>query len=122
VGDFIEVDGLNTGRFLDPPEFTVFHDKGNEQNLFDRVDYNFTSVDSIHVDLNYSRSWFQTPNSYDNLNVQNVVSAARAPAPLSAVSATRSTLQDRNIQYFTHLHAYHRQLLSLQPWSFRPPR
>src|ERR1017187_6137556 len=31
-GNFIEVDGLNTGRFLDPPEFTVFHDKGNEQN------------------------------------------------------------------------------------------
>ena len=71
-GNFIEVDGLNTGRFLDPPEFTVFHDKGNEQNVFDRVDYNFTPVDSIHLDLNYSRSWFQTPNSYDNLNVQNV--------------------------------------------------
>ena len=63
-GNFIEVDGLNTGRFLDPPEFSVFHDKGNEQNVFDRVDYNFTAVDSIHLDLNYSRSWFQTPNSY----------------------------------------------------------
>ena len=72
-GNFIEVDGLNTGRFLDPPEFTVFHDKGNEQNVFDRVDYTITPVDSIHVDLNYSRSWFQTPNTYDNLNVQNVV-------------------------------------------------
>jgi hypothetical protein len=71
-GNFIEADGLNSGRFLDPPEFSVFHDKGNEQNFFDRVDYNFTSVDSIHLDLNYSRSWFQTPNSFDNLNVQNV--------------------------------------------------
>jgi hypothetical protein len=29
-GNFIELDGLNTGRFLDPPEFSVFHDKGNE--------------------------------------------------------------------------------------------
>jgi Carboxypeptidase regulatory-like domain/TonB-dependent Receptor Plug Domain len=28
-GNFIEVDGLNSGRFLDPPEFTVFHAKGN---------------------------------------------------------------------------------------------
>src|SRR5208283_1026218 len=28
-GNFIEADGLDTGRFLDPPEFTVFHDKGN---------------------------------------------------------------------------------------------
>ncbi len=71
-GNFIEADGLNTGRFLDPPEFTVFHDKGNEQNVFDRVDYSFTPADSIHLDFNYSRSWFQTPNSYDNLNVQNV--------------------------------------------------
>ncbi len=91
-GNFIEADGLNTGRFLDPPEFTVFHDKGNEQNVFDRVDYNFTPADSIHLDLNYSRSWFQTPNSYDNLNVQNVVTsgltAAQARDPASAMSAT----------------------------------
>jgi hypothetical protein len=71
-GNFIEVDGLNTGRFLDPPEFTVFHDKGNEENFFDRVDYSLDQADSIHFDLNYSRSWFQTPNSYDNLNVMNV--------------------------------------------------
>jgi hypothetical protein len=72
-GNFIEVDGLNTGRFLDPPEFTVFHDKGNEENFFDRVDYSIDQADSIHFDLNYSRSWFQTPNSFDNLNVQNVM-------------------------------------------------
>jgi hypothetical protein len=35
-GNFIAVSGLNTGRFLDPPEFTVMHDKGNEENFFDR--------------------------------------------------------------------------------------
>ena len=69
-GNFVEVDGLNTGRFLDPPEFVVFHDKGNEQNIFDRVDYTLSPADSIHLDLNYSRSWFQTPNAYDNLGVQ----------------------------------------------------
>ncbi|HSY67596.1 MAG TPA: TonB-dependent receptor, partial [Edaphobacter sp.] len=72
-GNFLEVDGLNSGRFLDPPEFSVFHDKGNEQNIFDRVDYTFTPVDSVHLDLNYSRSWFQTPNTFDNLNIQNVI-------------------------------------------------
>jgi hypothetical protein len=71
-GNFIEGDGLNTGRFLDPPEFTVFHDKGNEENFFDRIDYNLTQKDSVHLNLNYSRSWFQTPNAFDNLNVQNV--------------------------------------------------
>jgi hypothetical protein len=81
-GNFIEADGLNSGRFLDPPEFTVFHDKGNEQNIFDRVDYNFTAADSMHLDLNYSRSWFQTPNAYDNLNVQNVVSEGASASPV----------------------------------------
>jgi hypothetical protein len=81
-GNFIEVDGLNTGRFLDPPEFTVFHDKGNEENIFDRIDYSFTQADSVHLDLNYSRSWFQTPNSFDNLNVQNVVRAGTSASPI----------------------------------------
>jgi hypothetical protein len=80
-GNFIEADGLNTGRFLDPPEFTVFHDKGNEQNVFDRVDLALTSVDSIHIDLNYSRSWFQTPNSYENLNVDNVIGGGTTANP-----------------------------------------
>jgi hypothetical protein len=83
-GNFIEADGLNSGRFLDPPEFAVFHDKGNEQNVFDRVDYAFTSVDSVHLDLNYSRSWFQTPDSFDNLNVQNVVSGGATSDPVFA--------------------------------------
>ncbi len=68
-GNFFELDGLNTGRFLDPPEFKVFHDKGNEQNVFDRIDYKLNAVDSVRLNLNYSRSWFQTPNAYDNLNV-----------------------------------------------------
>jgi hypothetical protein len=81
-GNFIEADGLNSGRFLDPPEFSVFHDKGNEENFFDRVDYTFDQADSVHVDLNYSRSWFQNPNSYDNLNVTNVVSGGASAAPI----------------------------------------
>jgi len=83
-GNFVEFDGLNTGRFLDPPEFVVFHDKGNEENAFDRVDYQVTQVDSIHLNLNYSRSWFQTPNAYDNVNVLNVVSGGAGPNPVFA--------------------------------------
>ncbi|MGC2400233.1 MAG: TonB-dependent receptor [Acidobacteriaceae bacterium] len=81
-GNFFEFDGLNTGRFLDPPEFVVFHSKGNEENLFDRVDYQITQADSIHLNLNYSRSWFQTPNAYDNLNVSNVISGGSGPDPV----------------------------------------
>lgn len=81
-GNFVEVDGLNTGRFLDPPEFTVFHAKGNEQNIFDRIDYSLTPADSFHLNLNYSRSWFQTPNAYDNLNVLNVVGGGASANPV----------------------------------------
>jgi hypothetical protein len=64
-GNFISVNGLDSGRFLDPPEFKVIHDKGNEQNAFDRVDYQFTSADSLHLNFGYSRSWFQNPNTFD---------------------------------------------------------
>jgi hypothetical protein len=64
-GNFISANGLNTGRFLDPPEFAVMHDKGNEENLFDRVDYQLSTADSIHLNFGYSRSWFQNPNSFD---------------------------------------------------------
>jgi hypothetical protein len=64
-GNFISVSGMNSGRFLDPPEFVVMHDKGNEENVFDRLDYQLTPGDSIHLNLGFSRSWFQTPNSFD---------------------------------------------------------
>jgi len=68
-GNFIAVNGLQSGRFLDGPEFSVFHDKGNQENLFDRVDYNLSHADSLHLNASYTRSWFQTPNTFDNLNV-----------------------------------------------------
>ena len=64
-GNFITANGLNSGRFLDPPEFSVMHDKGNEENIFDRVDYKFSNADSVLMNLGYTRSWFQNPNSFD---------------------------------------------------------
>ncbi len=67
-GNFVSLSGLNSGRFLDPPEFTVLHDKGNEENFFDRVDYNLSQRDALHMNFQYSRSWFQTPNTFDNLS------------------------------------------------------
>lgn len=65
-GNFISANGLNTGRFLDPPEFTVIHAKGNEENVFDRGDYKLSNADSIQLNLGFTRSWFQNPNSFDN--------------------------------------------------------
>jgi Carboxypeptidase regulatory-like domain/TonB-dependent Receptor Plug Domain len=65
-GNFIAVNGMNSGRFLDGPEFAVMHDKGNQQNVWDRIDYQLSSADSVHMNLNFTRSWFQTPNSFDS--------------------------------------------------------
>ncbi len=64
-GNFISVNGTNTSRFLDGPEFTVMHDHGNQQNFFDRVDFKPSSLDTISLNLSFTRSWFQTPNSFD---------------------------------------------------------
>ncbi len=50
-GNFISANGLKTGRFLDPPEFQVFHARGNEQNVFDRVDYQLTQADAVHLNV-----------------------------------------------------------------------
>ncbi len=66
IGNFISVTGLNTGRFLDPPEFQVIHSKGDEENFFDRADFQLSTADAIHLNTAFTRSWFQTPNSFDS--------------------------------------------------------
>jgi Outer membrane receptor proteins, mostly Fe transport len=64
-GNFVSASGLQTSRFLDPPESEVMHDKGNQQNIFDRVDVQVSQADTIHFNAGYTRSWFQNPNSFD---------------------------------------------------------
>ncbi len=64
-GNFISLSGLDTGRFLDGPEFTVMHDQGNEENGFDRLDFKPSKNDTLNIDIQFTRSWFQTPNSFD---------------------------------------------------------
>ena len=63
--------------------------------------------DSIHLNLNFSRSWFQTPNSFDNLNVQNVVSGGTGANPIFGnVGNTdqRSKIETFNIApTYTHI-------------------
>src|SRR6267154_2609832 len=67
-GSFISLNGLNSGRFLDPPESTVMHAKGNEENIFDRLDFQLSQANSLHLNLGFTRSWFQTPNTFDQQN------------------------------------------------------
>ena len=66
-GNFLVANFSRTGRFLDTPEFTPFHDKGNNETLFDRVDYQPGARDSLHLNLFAARNWFQIPNGYDQL-------------------------------------------------------
>jgi hypothetical protein len=63
-GNFLSVDGVNSGRFLDTPEFLPIHDHGNAENVFDHFDWQATQKDTLHLNLFISRSWFQVPNQY----------------------------------------------------------
>ncbi len=67
-GNFIAANGLDSGRFLDGPESTVMHDHGNEENFFDRVDLKPSQADTLNLNFGFTRSWFQTPNSFDAQN------------------------------------------------------
>ena len=67
-GNFIALDTLRTGHFLDTPEFTPIHDIGNNEDFFDRVDYNPSGRDALHLNLFLARNWFQVPNDYAQLS------------------------------------------------------
>src|ERR1700688_3003559 len=62
-GNFIAANALKSGRFFDSPEVGVVHEKSNEENIFDRVDYQISQKDSIHGNFQYTLSWLQTPNT-----------------------------------------------------------
>lgn len=64
-GNFVDMNGLNGGRFMDTPEFAVMHDYGNNENFFERVDYDPTASDTLHLDLNAARTLDENPNQFD---------------------------------------------------------
>ena len=67
IGNFLAVDGTRSGRFLDTPEFTPFHDIGNNETIFDHLDLEPNGKDSFHLNLFTARNWIQIPNDYDQL-------------------------------------------------------
>jgi hypothetical protein len=82
LGNFLVVNGLRTGHFLDTAEFLPIHDIGNNETIFDRVDYQ-PGRDSYHLNLYAIRNWFQNPNNYDQLaqdQKQRVMTWNIAPA------------------------------------------
>ncbi|MBV9295888.1 MAG: TonB-dependent receptor, partial [Acidobacteriaceae bacterium] len=66
-GNFLVANSDRSGRFLDSPEFTPFHDKGNNETIFDRIDFQPGGHDSVHLNLFGARNWFQIPDTYDQL-------------------------------------------------------
>ncbi len=89
-GNFIAADGVRSGRFLDSPEYTPLHDIGNNQTIFDRMDYQPNGKDTLHLNLFAARNWIQIPNSYDQLSQdqhQRVLTWSIAPGYQHTVSA-----------------------------------
>jgi hypothetical protein len=105
-GNFIAASGLSSGRFLDPPEFPVKHDKGNQENIFDRVDYKLSSADSLLVNFGYTRSWFQNPNSFDqqfhDVNGAQLTNPLTG-APLGPADQVSQIKTDNIAPMWTHL-------------------
>lgn len=62
-GNFLAVNSNGLSRFLDTPEFSVLHDRGNGETIFDHSDLRPTDQDSLHLNLSAQRSWFQQPNT-----------------------------------------------------------
>ena len=65
VGDFLSLTGMQTDRFLDPPEFTALHDHGDGFSLFNRLDAHAGNTATFHLNLQAARSNFDVPNTYD---------------------------------------------------------
>jgi len=82
-GDFLVLNGVRSGHFLDTPEALPIHDIGNNESIFDRFDWQPSPEDAFHLDLFTARNWFQAPNSYDQLSQdqkQRVLTWNIAPA------------------------------------------
>src|ERR1035441_9809436 len=67
-GNFLSANSERSGRFLDSPEFRPFHDVGNSETIFDRLDWQPNGTDSFHLNLLAARNWFQVPNTLDQPN------------------------------------------------------
>ena len=109
LGNFLAFNVLRSGRFLDTPEFRPVHAVGNNATIFDRVDYQPSSKDSLHLNLFVARNWFQTPNTYDQPNQdqrQKVTTFNIAPGYQRTISPTtlltvNTFVREDNVHYYS---------------------
>ena len=109
-GNFLALDGLNSHRFLDTPEFEPLHARGNAESVFDRIDWQPSEATAFHLNLAAAHSWFQVPNTYDqqsagqdqrqHMTSFNVALAfSRVLSPSLLLTANSWVRQDR-VNYF----------------------
>ena len=65
LGNFVSVNGMQTDRFLDPPEFQALHDAGHQVSFFDCLDVRTGDAGTLHLNVQAARSDFDVPNSLD---------------------------------------------------------
>ncbi len=109
-GNFVALDGVDSRRFLDAPEFHFLHARGNAENLFDRFDWRPSDSTSFHLNVSAAHSWFQVPNTYDqqatgqdqrqHMTGFNVgLAFSRVLSPVLLLTANTWARQDR-VNYF----------------------
>jgi len=66
-GNFFVVNGVDSGRFSDTPQFSTFHGRGNNASILDRIDWQPNGLNAFHLNLFVARNWFQVPNAFEQL-------------------------------------------------------
>lgn len=126
-GNFLSLDGINSRRFLDTPEFDPLHARGNAENFFDRFDWQRSDATSFHLNVSAAHSSFQVPNTYDqettgqdqrqHMTSFNVgLAFSRVLSPSILLTANTWVRQDR-VNYFPSSN-----LLSDQPATLSQSR
>jgi hypothetical protein len=90
IGNFLSASATRSGRFLDTPEFHPIHAAGNNENIFDHLDFNTSPKDAFHLNLFAARNWFQVPNTYDQPEQdqrQKVITTNIAPGYQRTINA-----------------------------------
>lgn len=90
MGNFLALDGVRSGRFLDTPELVPYHAIGNNQTIFDRFDYQPTGKDVFHLNLFAARNW---------------ISDSKRPRSVVAGSAAEGA----DVEYCSGLSAHHQR-------------
>jgi hypothetical protein len=65
IGNFLSASGMQSDRFLDPPELQAIHDSGHKWSLFDRLDAHTNATGTFHLNVQAARSDFDVPNTLD---------------------------------------------------------